>query len=98
MKDKLAPPTPADKKVYTTQVKNDLINAFNWLPKDTQNASLNKNGNDYESARETVAKSLKDNLEKSEYARNSDYKDVIRPMIDTLNNNDFSFIFEKDKN
>ena len=97
MTEKLAPPTPADKKVYTAQVRNELIKAFNWIPKYTQNASLNKNGNDYESARETVAQTLKDNLEKSEYARNSNYKDIIRPIIADLKNNDFSFIFEKDK-
>lgn len=97
MTSKFAPPTPADKKVYTTQLRNELIKAFNWIPKDTQNASLNKNSNNYESARATVAQTLKDNLEKSEYARDSDYKDVIRPIIDDLKKNDFSFIFEKDK-
>ena len=92
---KLAPPTSADKRVYDKKVREYLKKSFLWIQKPIQNDALNQNSDNYESSVKKVAETLKDNLEKSEYARNADYKDVIAPIIENLDNNDISIIFRK---
>ena len=92
---KLGPPSEGDKRIYDKEVRGYLKKTFLWVQKPLQNDALNPNSDNYESAKKKVAETLKNSLEKSEYARNSDYKDVITPILEQLEQEDISVIFRK---